>query len=50
MLLNFNEIKELTVPGMNSGTGMVTARMYMDCLLYTSGRRYGYGGEFLRVQ
>ncbi len=44
MLLNFNEIKELTVPGMNSGTGMVTARMYMDeqgkvilCSIHTGG-------------
>lgn len=30
MLLNFNEIKEATVPGMNHGTGTMTAKMYMD--------------------
>ena len=30
MLLNFNEIKEFAVPGMNNGTGMMTAKMYMD--------------------
>lgn len=30
MLLNFNEMKEITVPGMNNGTGMMTAKMYMD--------------------
>lgn len=30
MLLNFNEIEESTIPGMNNGTGMMTAKMYMD--------------------
>ena len=30
MLLNFNEIKEMTIPGMNNGTGRMTAKMYMD--------------------
>lgn len=30
MLLDFNNLKEMTVPGMNSGTGMMTAKMYMD--------------------
>ena len=30
MLLNFNEMKEITVPGMNHGTGTMTARMYPD--------------------
>ena len=29
MLINFNEIQERTVPGMNNGTGEMTARMYM---------------------
>ena len=29
MLLDFNEIKEIKVPGMNNGTGMMTAKMYM---------------------
>lgn len=29
MLLDFNDIKEMTVPGMNNGTGMMTAKMYM---------------------
>lgn len=27
MLINFNEI---TIPGMNGGTGMMSAKMYMD--------------------
>ena len=30
MLLDFNDIKEMTVPGMNNGTGMITAKMYID--------------------
>ena len=30
MLLDFNNMKEITVPGMNHGTGMMTAKMYMD--------------------
>ena len=29
MLINFTEIQERTVPGMNHGTGEMTARMYM---------------------
>ena len=30
MFLDFYYIKEITIPGMNSGTGMMTAKMYMD--------------------
>lgn len=30
MLLNFNEMERMTVPGMNNGTGTMTATMYMD--------------------
>lgn len=30
MLIDFNNIKEITIPGMNSGTGTMTAKMYMD--------------------
>lgn len=30
MLVDFNEIKEITMPGMNKGTGTMTAKMYMD--------------------
>lgn len=30
MLLDFNEIKETTVPCMNNGTGTMTAKMYMN--------------------
>ena len=30
MLIDFNKIKELEVPGMNSGTGTMSARMYMS--------------------
>ena len=30
MLINFNNTKEITVPEMNGGTGMMSARMYMD--------------------
>lgn len=29
MLIDFNGIKEIRVPGMNQGTGEMTARMYM---------------------
>lgn len=44
MLINFNEIKGITVPGMNNGTGTMTAKMYMDeqgkiipCVIHTGG-------------
>lgn len=30
MLIDFNEVKELKIPGMNGGTGEMTARMYRD--------------------
>lgn len=30
MLLDFNKIKEITMSGMNSGTGTMTAKMYMN--------------------
>ncbi len=30
MFIDFNEIKEITVPGMNNGTGTMAARMFMD--------------------
>ncbi|MCM1022709.1 MAG: cupin domain-containing protein [Prevotella sp.] len=30
MLIDFNGIKEVTVPGMNGGTGSMTAKMYVD--------------------
>lgn len=30
MLLDFNKIKEITIPGMNNGTGTMTAKIYMD--------------------
>lgn len=30
MLIDFNEMKEITLPGMNNGTGMMTAKLYMD--------------------
>lgn len=30
MLIDFNEIKEITIPGMNGGTGTMSARMFMD--------------------
>ncbi|MCI9077075.1 cupin domain-containing protein [Schaedlerella sp.] len=29
MLINFNEMPERTAPGMNGGTGEMTAKMYM---------------------
>jgi hypothetical protein len=29
MLIDFNEIKEMTIPGMNNGTGTMTAKMFM---------------------
>lgn len=30
MLINFNEMQEHTYQGMNNGTGMMSAKMYMD--------------------
>lgn len=30
MLIDFNNVKEITVPGMNNGTGTMTAKMFMD--------------------
>ena len=30
MLLDFNTMKEMTIPGMNNGTGTMTAKLYMD--------------------
>lgn len=32
VLIDFNKTKEITVPGMNDGTGMMTVKMYMDCV------------------
>ena len=28
MIINFNDIEEMTIPGMNGGTGTMTAKMY----------------------
>ena len=30
MLVDFNKMKDITTSGMNNGTGMMTAKMYMD--------------------
>jgi len=30
MLIDFNDIKGMTIPGMNNGTGTMTAKMFMD--------------------
>ena len=30
MLIDFNAKEEITIPGMNNGTGMMSAKMYMD--------------------
>lgn len=30
MLIDFNTMKKITVPGMNNGTGSMTAKMYVD--------------------
>lgn len=30
MLVNFNDIREITIPGMNNGTGTMTAKMHMS--------------------
>ena len=30
MIIDFNEIKEMKVPGMNGGTGEMTVKMYID--------------------
>lgn len=44
MLLNFNKMEERTLPGMNDGTGTMSAKMYMDeqgkiipCAIHTGG-------------
>ena len=44
MLINFNEIPERTAPGMNNGTGEMTAKMFMGkngkiipCRIHTGG-------------
>lgn len=44
MIINFNKIKEITMPGMNNGTGTMTAQMYMGeqgkiipCVIHTGG-------------
>ena len=29
MLIDFNEIESMTIPGMNNGTGTMSAKMYM---------------------
>ena len=30
MLIDFSQKEEITLPGMNNGTGTMTAKMYMD--------------------
>ena len=30
MIINFNDIQGITVPGMNSGTGTMSAKMFID--------------------
>ena len=30
MLIDFNQKEEITIPGMNNGTGTMIAKMYMD--------------------
>ncbi len=30
MRIDFNEVEEVTIPGMNHGTGTMSAKMYMD--------------------
>ena len=30
MLIDFNSKEEITIPGMNNGTGMMTVKMYMS--------------------
>ena len=40
MLIDFNKTKEITVPGMNNGTGMMTAKMYMDAQASYSMRQF----------
>ena len=33
MLIDFNETKEITIPGMNGGSGTMSARMFMDVVI-----------------
>lgn len=44
MLVDFNGIREITIPGMNGGTGEMTAKMFMDdggkiipCIIHKGG-------------
>lgn len=44
MLINFNDIEEMRVSGMNNGTGEMSAKMYMDnegkvitCVIHSGG-------------
>jgi len=30
MLIDFNEMKEMTIPGMNNGTGTMAVKMFMS--------------------
>lgn len=30
MLIDFNQIRQITIPGMNGGTGMISAKMFVD--------------------
>ncbi len=30
MLINFNDMKEITIPGINDGTGMMSVRMHIN--------------------
>lgn len=52
MLIDFNEINEICVPGMNNGTGEMSAKMYMDnegkiipCSIHVGGSIGTHGHE-----
>lgn len=49
MRIDFNEIASMTFPGMNNGTGMMSARMYNDVFLFAvlgllAGEAWGWIG------
>lgn len=45
MLIDFYEIKEITIPGMNGGTGMMSAKMFIDEQCKIISTKIHFGGS-----
>lgn len=45
MIIDFNDIKERTAPGMNGGTGEMSSKMYMDKTVKIISCRIHAGGS-----